>query len=289
MRAIVLLLLLIQAPAPALAGAWPRGEGEAFVSIKGAAAPGPWFDLDPSFALYAEYGLGPRLTLGVSYDKLSPPFSLAKGFVRRNINAPDATWQVALEAGAGVEFDDTALGFDRVPYWRPVPYFPEPGLREYLFLRPPGDDETVYFDDTTGSFVTLPDDAAFVPDEFRPIETDLERAPSTGVLLGAAHLGRGFETPIGNAWVDMRLGVEVALDDRPALYKFDAVAGVSVGERGFVSVEMRAARAGDYDGLHLVPTVGYELRPGLDATLGAIVDMRSDDPARVEVGAWVTF
>lgn len=275
MRALLLSALLALPPAAGLAGAWARGEGKAFLSFKATADPSSQEHPDPTFALYGEYGLAPRLTLGASYDKLPRTRSLARAFGRWNVTAPDAAWQVALEGGAGVEFDDTGLGFGRFAVWRPAP--PEPPRR--------------YYNPRTGEYVTLAERAA-VPTGFAPAagaDAAPPVRPAARTFVAALHAGRGFATPAGNGWLDMRLGAEISLDDRPTLVKLDLVAGLSLTERGFVSLEMRGARSDGYAGLAAVPTLGYELRPGLQATIGAILDARGDAPARIELGTWVSF
>ncbi len=269
----LILCLGLAWPGPALAGAWARGAGEAFVSLKGAAAPRSRDEMKPTFALYGEYGLTPRLTLGASYDKLDAPLSLAKVFGRWNLTAPEATWQIALEAGAGVEFDDTALGFGRIDVWRPGP-----DIRTFE-----------YYDSISGQTIRLPADLETVSPNLELVSTEYEPRPTAGTVIAALHLGRGFGTPLGDAWVDVRLGVDMSMEDRPALAKIDAVAGLSVLERGFVSLELRAARSEAFHSLLAVPAIGYEIRPGLHATLGAILDTRGAAPARLEVGTWVSF
>ncbi len=288
MRALLLSAAIAALPAAGSAGAWARGDGEAFVSVKASAVPGPTPALDPTFALYGEYGLTPRLTLGASWDKLTPPYSLAKGFARWNVTPAEATWQIALEAGGSVEFDDTGLGFGRFSFWTPYPeYLGADAVRRFdpTVLR----NGLTYYDAATGQFVTLPASIEDVPDSYRLATTRYEEPETRTGLIAALHLGRGFDTPLGNAWIDARLGVGIRLDDRPLLAKLDVVAGLSVTDRSFVSLEMRGARTEDYRGLLAVPTLGYEIGGGLTATLGAIIDARDVEPARMEVGAWLTF
>ncbi len=288
MRAL-LFVLLLTSPAEALAGAWARGEGKAFVSSKVALTPGGWEELEPTFALYGEYGLTSRLTLGTSYDKLDPPYSLAKLFARWNLTASDASWQIALEAGGGIAFDDTAIGFDRVPFWRPVPDFREPGLRTYLNFTDPADDDLVYYDDESGDFVTLPADIERVPESFELIPRDRETAPTEAVLLAAVHLGRGFGTPFGTGWVDARLGAELPWDDDPARLKLDATAGVSLGPGHLLMLELRHTTIENASYTELGPTGAIRLGERLQATAGVLADVSGDLPARLELGAWLTF
>ncbi len=288
MRAL-LLVLLLTLPAGALAGAWARGEGKAFVSGKVALTPGDWEEPEPTIALYGEYGLTPRLTLGASLDKLDPPYSLAKLFARWNLAESDATWQIALEAGGGIEFDDTALGFEKVPFWRPVPDFREPGLRTYLNYTNPTDEERVYYDNESGEFVTLPAEVDGVPVSFELIPRDLETTPATGALLAAVHLGRGFGTPFGNGWTDMRLGAELPLNDDPVRLKLDATTGVSLGSGHLLMLDLRHTTIEDASYTSLGPATAIRLGERLHVAAGLLADVSGELPTRIELGAWLSF
>lgn len=98
LQAVVLCLSTFGAPAGA--GPWARGEGEAFLSVVPEWSLDRLGRLENTVSAYAEYGLGRRLTLGADV------FSSATGrtgflFLRRTLTAPARTWQVAVSGGLG--------------------------------------------------------------------------------------------------------------------------------------------------------------------------------------------
>jgi hypothetical protein len=98
---------LCVAALPALAGPWARGEGDVFLSFtltgqeERAAIAAGLIAPEPSFSAYAEYGLGNGLTAGLDLG-WGEDTRMATAFLRRTFTPPDATWQVALDAGAGM-------------------------------------------------------------------------------------------------------------------------------------------------------------------------------------------
>lgn len=109
-------------PAALHAGAWAREEGSIFVSV--------YYNLptdsetyeEGTVSAYVEYGLPWRLTVGANLDQRPiGPHSLEL-FLRRNLNDPDATWQVAVEAGF-----EMALDAEVDEYTGQVSYLTEPG------------------------------------------------------------------------------------------------------------------------------------------------------------------
>lgn len=92
---------------PALAGPWAREEGEVFLAFS-ISADSPAVsvivgdvELDRYTSLYAEYGLGHRLTLGAQVGRGGTGRE-AVAFLRYTVTAPDAPWQFALDGGVGV-------------------------------------------------------------------------------------------------------------------------------------------------------------------------------------------
>lgn len=91
MRRLSTLAVLILAGTQAHGGAWPRGEGNGFVSLKYS---GRWqreavavldFTREDSVQAYGEWGVGPRFTLGAEYTRGGPevaPVTETRGFVR---------------------------------------------------------------------------------------------------------------------------------------------------------------------------------------------------------------
>lgn len=103
MRCLVWLMMVWFAicPArPAGAGAWMRDEGTGFLSTGAILRQG-----DPQAArelsLYGDYGLSPRLTLGVDVNQRPGVSGHALLFARLPLNAPEARSKFALETALG--------------------------------------------------------------------------------------------------------------------------------------------------------------------------------------------
>ncbi|AHM02918.1 hypothetical protein roselon_00477 [Roseibacterium elongatum DSM 19469] len=106
--------------APGLAGPWAREDGDLFLSfsisgeetqtdlVLGEVVP------DRHASIYAEYGLGHRLTAGLDLG-WGETAQMAAAYLRRTLTAPDSRWQVALDAGIAGRWQD---GADPVPLLR---------------------------------------------------------------------------------------------------------------------------------------------------------------------------
>jgi len=112
MRRAMLAVLTGLAAVPAAGGAWLRAPGEAFLSVSGEArismAPrrpgGAPFRLANSFAaLYAEYGVGPDLTLGL--DAGAGDSAQAVAFLRRPLIGREGAMRLSWVLGAGARDD----------------------------------------------------------------------------------------------------------------------------------------------------------------------------------------
>ncbi|NKX43173.1 hypothetical protein [Roseicyclus persicicus] len=92
---------------PATAGPWAREAGEVFVALSAtadgdaAALIGGDAALERYVALYGEYGLGRRLTLGGQLGR-GETAEEAVVFLRYTVTAPEASWQIALDGGVGL-------------------------------------------------------------------------------------------------------------------------------------------------------------------------------------------
>ena len=105
------LILVLLAP-PAAAGPWARGEGQTFLSLGYEAAADlpraldperPELDLAHVATVYAERGLGPRLTFGLDgAADLADDGRSAYVFLRRTLTPGDAAQQWALTGGLGL-------------------------------------------------------------------------------------------------------------------------------------------------------------------------------------------
>ncbi len=110
MRAIMAGLLLVGLAGQACAGAWPRQKGETFVSISQTFSTeakillAPTENLDSYTALYAEYGLTERLTVGLDGAyALGPGSKLRTGliFARYPVWSNESGSRVAVDLGFG--------------------------------------------------------------------------------------------------------------------------------------------------------------------------------------------
>ncbi|WP_424944452.1 hypothetical protein [Aliiroseovarius crassostreae] len=105
LRAVVAILLTCLLATPALSGAWPRGDGNVFLSFHAVQDDLNWAER-PSFAAYFEYGLTDQWTLGakLEYDFQSEEFTEGELFARWSFAPGDGPWQKAVSltvAGLG--------------------------------------------------------------------------------------------------------------------------------------------------------------------------------------------
>jgi len=104
------IVLLCWLASGAVAGAWLRETGTAFLSLSGEVTEPDDFGIyRQDYSLYAEYGLAERLTIGV--DAGHDMLTMSKGivFARLPLGRADRTVKLAVELGAGQVGDDTAL------------------------------------------------------------------------------------------------------------------------------------------------------------------------------------
>lgn len=98
--ALVILVFCMLAATSVRAGAWLREPGTVFSSVSTTVRylDGIW---RPDYSLYAEYGLAPRLTLGVDYNE-NPGFSgHVMMFARMPVGSTQRRTKLALELGIG--------------------------------------------------------------------------------------------------------------------------------------------------------------------------------------------
>ena len=108
MRNVLTAFLIWLVPAAALAGPWPRQQGEIFVSVSYHAATDAvalWnLQLMPPetyTGIYAEYGLTPRLTFGLDGGFSEDGAYSAIVLARYALGDPDAAMRYAVSLGAG--------------------------------------------------------------------------------------------------------------------------------------------------------------------------------------------
>jgi len=100
LKTLLALIFCVTAAQPAGAGAWLREKGAGFVSLTTTLR-----NLDGSWqtenGFYLEYGLAPRLTLGVDVNDIPGLAGHALVFARLPIGPPDRPTKIALELGVG--------------------------------------------------------------------------------------------------------------------------------------------------------------------------------------------
>lgn len=111
LRCLTLAFVLLLGLAPqAVAGAWLRQKGTAFLALSGQVTEPDetgLYGVDAS--LYAEYGLTERLTLGVDAGHDMLHFSKAVAFLRMPLGPATRPIKLAVELGAGEVDEETAL------------------------------------------------------------------------------------------------------------------------------------------------------------------------------------
>ncbi|SPJ25729.1 hypothetical protein [Palleronia abyssalis] len=226
-RSLAYALVALLLPTHLVAGAWPREQGEAFLSLKVGSSDGA----ETSYAIYSEYGATPRLTLGLSADRYALRTGAVELFSRFALR-PESATQISTEFNVGYEFDT-----------RPVTW---------------------------------------------PVMGDR-------LSFGAAVMvGRGFSTPVGAAWADLRVGRRTTLDQLRTETEAKLTTGVSPTERVklFVDIEhdiVDRIEAEPESFTTVAPTVAVELAKGTHATVGYTVDPGGDLPSRIDVGVWLAF
>ena len=110
----------------------------------------------------------------------------------------------------------------------------------------------------------------------------------------AFHFGRGFSTPLGGGWWDMRAGLDLPggegwQGDAPPVFELDVTVGAVVTERLFATFEIWHDSAYGNSYTSLVPGVGLKLTDSLSAQLRYVRDTKGGQPDSVEIGAWLEF
>ncbi len=104
--ALAVVLICLAAASPALAGAWLREQGSGFLSLGGTVYEGNPYVLGGSYVeydtrAYAEYGLRPRLTVGLDLNDHPGVAGHALAFALLPLGNPDWRTRFALQLGAG--------------------------------------------------------------------------------------------------------------------------------------------------------------------------------------------
>jgi hypothetical protein len=110
----------------------------------------------------------------------------------------------------------------------------------------------------------------------------------------AIHVGRGFSTPLGGGWWDLRAGLDLPggagwQGDAPAVFELDVTVGAGLTERSFATVEVWHDSAPGESFTSLVPGLGLRLTDALAAQLRYVRETRGGAPDSVELGTWLEF
>jgi len=105
-RALLLTLLLIN-PGALWAGAWPRAEGETFLSFS--VEHNPTMPEDSPASLFIEHGLTRNITLGLDAGGRQTDLNKAIAFLRWPLKTKAKNAVTAIELGAGFADDNIAL------------------------------------------------------------------------------------------------------------------------------------------------------------------------------------
>lgn len=123
MRVIVFFLIGLCLATPARAGAWLREDRAGFLSFSVEYSP-KW---QSTFtALYAEYGLGRRITAGLDLGFSDERLYKGVLFGRMALVPPDGTWKLAAELGIGTTEDEPVLR-PGLSLGRSLQFGPRPG------------------------------------------------------------------------------------------------------------------------------------------------------------------
>lgn len=108
-------------------------------------------------------------------------------------------------------------------------------------------------------------------------------------ILAAGHLGRGFPTPFGDGWVDIRLGGLWPMNEDARTLKLDATTGVALASGHLVMLDLRHEQSADAALTLVGPSGALKLGERLTLTAGVLLDVSGDLPEKIELGAWLTF
>jgi hypothetical protein len=112
--------------------------------------------------------------------------------------------------------------------------------------------------------------------------------------------GRGFATPLGDAFFDLQGAVRLRFGDDADELRVDLTAGIRPAARwlllaqSFSTIGLRNARPGgdDYDVVKIAPSIGYEIVEGVTVLLGAEREVYGRDVetgTRGRLAVWTTF
>jgi hypothetical protein len=287
LRSFLLLASLSALVGQAEAGAWARGEGESFLALSYGVVPGE-DAIGGTGSIYFERGLPWRLTAGGKLNQQTVGPHDLEFFLRRNVNPPESSLQIALEIGISYwldgRLDELWREFTGDALDDPLPEDPTDFHDEIVIT--PGFEGILNRDLRFGQRIVVDEDAD--PDDPIMIET--------GRPTLALHLGRGFGSPFSvqgrplpGGWWDMRLGVDLPMDDdEELLAEIDATLGLSLSDQTFLTFEVWHDFTAQDAFTSVVPGLGLRLGDRYALTLRYVRDLNGF-PDSVEIGSWIEF
>ncbi|MEV8466044.1 hypothetical protein AB0T83_04500 [Fluviibacterium sp. DFM31] len=269
MRIITLAVLLCGLPcAAALAGAWPREPGTGFVSLgyeittlqdelSGAVAP----QFDGYGTLFAEYGLTPRMTIGLDLGG------------DETVLTPQLQRQYLQQTGSGQLSPPERSAIPQVRTWSGVAflrYALSPLDATHRFAAQLGVGQRRYA--TLGRYLGQ-------------IETRTE-----AILRPAIAYGRGFSFGEYSGWLAVDASVEFREQSSGTAQKLDATVGVKGAGKLTYMLQLQGGdfpQAEPY--LKVLPAVVVDLPAGLALETALIWGVRGDDSAGVRMALWWSF
>jgi len=126
-----------------------------------------------------------------------------------------------------------------------------------------------------------------------PLQTAVELAVEGNEdrlwITPSLHLGKGFETTLGPAWMDTTLSVDLFPDGSPTVYTGFALIGVRPLDRLMTMVGVEAMRSAGETQLKLMPSVAWEIGEGRHVTGGYTHVLEGSAPDELSLGIWLNF
>ncbi|TDL88109.1 hypothetical protein [Meridianimarinicoccus aquatilis] len=271
LQAIVLCLCMSQASA----GAWSRDPGSGFVSLgfevattrSALSTQGLQNDPSPDFtgyrSLYAEFGVAPRLTLGVDagQDDADNGAWAGRQLMSQFISLPRTTGE------------EDATDWPQRPTWSGVAFMryalAAPGAR-HQFAVQLGIGARSY--------------------EQSGLYYGLEKMVQELIVRPAAAWGMGFDGPLGPGWLSLDASIELRRKTGGHAVKLDAMAGLSPEGRYTYFLQLQT---GEYPNAapfaKLVPGVAIHLWDGVSLETSAIWGLNGTDAVGTKAAIWIEW
>ncbi|MCA8879164.1 MAG: hypothetical protein KDA73_04220 [Rhodobacteraceae bacterium] len=278
MRAKAITCALIFLHGEAAASAWPQQDGHAFLSLGyevavprdelRADADDPAPEFEGYRTVYFEYGLTPRLTVGLDYGGIETNITgivndemerLAKqqGYTSEQLAALDATDQPVIATWSGIAFLRAAIG---------------PLDARHRFAVQLGFGQRHY--------------------EQKGLYYGLEEMKTETILRPAVAYGYGFGGARVSGWAGLEASVEFREHTSGEPKKLDAILGLRLGEASRLAY-LLALQSGDFPGsdpyAKLLPGVVVRVWRNLSVESSLIWGVAGDRTVGARIGLWVEF